>query len=405
MCQTDRYECSCGFSTRANETEKTGHSYQEITNVLTGKVEYVCMECGHKFTGTVVPIQPPVEPPVESVSIDGENAVEPAVAGTTPPDSIVVETHDYVYTGGKLVREFVTSRKNGTTIIDGYQLDFSYDANGLPLAASYVNYQGTRGTYYYVTNIQGDVMAILDTSGEVVVEYVYDAWGNVRSVTGDLADTIGERNPLRYRGYVYDQETEYYYLQSRYYDPETGRFINSDAFASTGCGLLGSNMYAYCNNGPVIFVDSAGMAPWPITVVINDGASRDYLKDAEDIGVTFKPSESGKGGRIENSYRITDKDEMTAYADYLVNSSSYKDYFDGSVEGVVFEWWLHNLIFSFTDESNTWHERAKSVDIGSTLYDDTGHGMYSLVMILLYEMSWPEQAARDKEIHQMQGGE
>ncbi len=76
--------------------------------------------------------------------------------------------------------------------------------------------------------------------------------------TGSLASTVGAANPLRYRGYYYDTETGLYYLQSRYYDPQVGRFISADAFASTGQGVIGFNMYAYCGNNPVMFVDECG---------------------------------------------------------------------------------------------------------------------------------------------------
>ena len=66
-----------------------------------------------------------------------------------------------------------------------------------------------------------------------MTQYGYNAWGNILTTTGELANTLGQINPLRYRGYVYDTETGLYYLQSRYYDPEIGRFLNADAFAST----------------------------------------------------------------------------------------------------------------------------------------------------------------------------
>ena len=92
----------------------------------------------------------------------------------------------------------------------------------------------------------------------MVVEYTYDAWGRLLSTTGSMANTLGLHNPLRYRGYVYDRETGLYYLQSRYYNPEWGRFINADNYPSTGQGLLGNNMFAYCNNNPVIRADSGG---------------------------------------------------------------------------------------------------------------------------------------------------
>lgn len=113
-------------------------------------------------------------------------------------------------------------------------------------------------TYYYVLNLQGDVVAILNSSGEQVVGYTYDAWGKLLTTTGSMASTLGLYNPLRYRGYVYDRETGLYYLQSRYYNPTWGRFINADAYASTGQGILGYNMFAYCQNNPVNHSDPTG---------------------------------------------------------------------------------------------------------------------------------------------------
>ena len=146
--------------------------------------------------------------------------------------------HTYYYAGGTLLRETY-----GDTV-----LDFFY-AGGVPYA---FKHNGT--LYYYITNLQGDVMSIVDEQGNVVASYEYDPYGNVISATGDLAET----NPLRYRGYYYDAETRLYYLQSRYYDPELGRFINADAYASTGQGVLGYNMFAYCGNNPVVNYDPAG---------------------------------------------------------------------------------------------------------------------------------------------------
>ena len=110
----------------------------------------------------------------------------------------------------------------------------------------------------------GDVTALVDTQGNVVVKYAYDAWGKVLSVTDGSGNAItdeyhvGNQNPFRYRGYYYDTETGFYYLQSRYYDPETGRFLNADEYVSTGQGLLGTNMFAYCGNNPTSRVDDGG---------------------------------------------------------------------------------------------------------------------------------------------------
>ena len=95
----------------------------------------------------------------------------------------------------------------------------------------------------------------------------YDTWGKKVSTTGSLAGTLGLFQPFRYRGYVYDWETGFYYLQSRYYDPTTGRFISADVLLSTGQGVLGHNAYAYCGDNPVNRTDSEGQF-WNIIAAV-----------------------------------------------------------------------------------------------------------------------------------------
>jgi len=132
----------------------------------------------------------------------------------------------------------------------GKTIDFVYDENNQPLAMKYNN-----TLYYYVLNAQGDVVRIVNSSRSVVASYSYDPWGKLLSSSGTLANV----NPLRYRGYYYDSETGFYYLQSRYYDPAIGRFINADSYASTDAtGLLSTNMFAYCENDPVNKSDPSG---------------------------------------------------------------------------------------------------------------------------------------------------
>ena len=131
-------------------------------------------------------------------------------------------------------------------------LNFAYDASGTPMS---VSRNGT--TYYYATNLQGDITAILNSAGTALVQYTYDAWGNIHTTATNEA--LAEANPLRYRGYVYDTETEYYYVSTRYYHPDTNRFLNSDILISTGQGILGNNMFAYCRNNPVCRIDVSGM--------------------------------------------------------------------------------------------------------------------------------------------------
>ena len=135
---------------------------------------------------------------------------------------------------------------------------FSYDANGNVAA---VNYNGTY--YYYVRNGQNDIIRLIDGESNTVVEYAYDSWGRQISCTGSLASTLGNLNPFRYRGYVYDAETGFYYVSSRYYDPEIGRFINADDIAYLGMGGLTSyNLFAYCGNNPVMGYDPYGTFDW-----------------------------------------------------------------------------------------------------------------------------------------------
>ena len=94
-----------------------------------------------------------------------------------------------------------------------------------------------------------------------MVEYTYDSWGKLLRTTGSLSETFGKEQPFRYRGYVYDEETGWYYLQSRYYNPEIGRFVSADVYLSTGQGVLGHNAYAYCLNNPINRSDSSGAIP------------------------------------------------------------------------------------------------------------------------------------------------
>ena len=172
----------------------------------------------------------------------------------------LLTVYNYIYNGSSLSQMTVSRTLGSNTATTLY---FTYDASGTPMS---VTYNGTN--YYYATNIQGDVTAILDTSGTAVVEYTYDAWGKILTTTGSMASTLGKHNPLRYRGYVYDTETGLYYLQSRYYDPKVGRFLNADAFTSTGQGLLGNNMFTYCQNNPVNLVDPSGDFPWGVVLPI-----------------------------------------------------------------------------------------------------------------------------------------
>ena len=139
----------------------------------------------------------------------------------------------------------------------GERMDFLYDEKGTPFA---FEYQGKM--YFYQTNLQGDIIGIVDSKGSQVVVYRYDAWGEVLVSSDASGFGLAKINPLRYRGYYYDQETGLYYLQTRYYDPKVRRFLNADdasVLTKDPEQLTEKNLYAYCDDNPVMYRDDAGM--------------------------------------------------------------------------------------------------------------------------------------------------
>ena len=158
---------------------------------------------------------------------------------------------------------YYDSNKNLIALVKGNDtLLFYYDSDG---SATSFSYNGTM--YFYVKNLQGDVIRIIDLAGTEVASYVYDAWGNIKDTKGD--PTVCELNPIRYRGYVYDTETGLYYLQSRYYDPFAGRFLNADDFTYTSLtgSVLSSNLYSYCENNSVNNIDNSGYST--LSIILN----------------------------------------------------------------------------------------------------------------------------------------
>ncbi len=317
-------------------------------------------------------------------------------------------THTYVTQNGKVMRETIGS---GTT---AKVLDFIYDNTGKPFALRYSTNGGSSyATYYYVLNLQGDVVKLVRIYAgttiqeyEEMASYTYNAWGEILSATG----TMAEINPIRYRGYYYDTETGFYYLQSRYYDPANHRFINADILASTGQGFIGTNMFAYCNNNPINLEDSAGA--FPISSQQNKTEFMLYGSNDSDIeivtlpppnffydegiGLSYDISEDGNSVEIPNSYLV-----WSPFAMYEYIEMNRGDEVHGSTMGVVFECMMHNAGYAFgvLTGNQGWIDAGKSVEFGNTIFDDHREGYEDTLMHVAYFKTFPIYAIYDLVVY------
>ena len=175
-------------------------------------------------------------------------------------------THYYTYEGINLVKE----EWNGNVML------FLYDADGSVIGMQYRNSSYASGvwdTYYYEKNLQGDIIAIYDTNGNKVVSYRYlNAWGQCIPTYYSSSSTA-RYNPFRYRGYYYDDDLDLYYLSTRYYDSQTCRFITMDDISYLGANgdLVSYNLFAYCSNNPVMYVDPTGHSIVAILIILAVG--------------------------------------------------------------------------------------------------------------------------------------
>ena len=205
------------------------------------------------------------------IAFDGKNFVYDSVGNPTTYKDIALTwekgkrlvsygVNTFAYNGeGRRIRKNTTAytydgENRLVSTSDGLQ--FYYDQDGI----AGFTYQNAK--YVYQKDAQNNIVGIVDSTGAVVVKYTYDAWGN-HTVNGSLATTVGMVNPFRYRSYFYDVETGLYYLKTRYYDPETCRFINMDSIEYADHETVnGLNLFAYCNNNPVMGYDPNGTWNW-----------------------------------------------------------------------------------------------------------------------------------------------
>ena len=171
---------------------------------------------------------------------------------------------------------------------NGQTLWFTYDSN-----ANLFSMVTGGKHYFYQRNLQNDIIALVDESGDTVVNYTYDSWGKVLSITGSRKDTIGQLNPFRYRGYYYDKETGMYYLKNRYYDPELRRFICADGVMISSENIDTYNLYVYCGNNSINYCDPSGHF---LESIIN--GIRDFVQNIQSLMSWARPAYTAAGGAI-----------------------------------------------------------------------------------------------------------
>ena len=287
----------------------------------------------------------------------------------------------YYYQGSLLIAEETNSQI----------LVYLYDTNGSPIGFKYrgADYDSSVwDTYAYEKNIQGDIVAVYDVStGTKFISYRYNAWG-VCSTTyhNSGSTTTATKNPFKYRGYYYDSDLGLYYLQSRYYDSNTCRFINADGYVSTGQGLTGYNMFAYCNNNPVMYVDPNGNASllfWIVVCIIglNYGAilESELATATDDVAPmdddTFEKINEPIDEYGGDSSGLT-KDEQLAYVRkvrevWMTDDDPYNDYMldEWSEADMVREIAYHDSMYQIFSEMGleqiTLAKQARFVDFES----------------------------------------
>ncbi len=296
---------------------------------------------------------------------------------------------DYVWVDSKLVSISFTSDELNQTV------KYLYNDFDEPVGFIATREDGSVDTFYYLKNAQGDITNIVSATGKKMVSFTYDAFGK-RTVTyqANNSTTPGQielltqmkadlLNPFAYRGYCYDYDMGMYYLQSRYYDPEVGRFINSDStdyLGYTGT-VLGCNLFAYCENDPVNFVDNNGFVKRNLSFVINGKMpwSKIYIKSSElasMMGVPFlkmyyKPYTFSQEAKTNAVSYNRNGNRKSYYFDYYFINGSIKSMLRIYYMSKTYNDWQLYLISrhsAFFD--NIENKIRKALGIQSSRYDD-----------------------------------
>jgi RHS repeat-associated protein len=301
--------------------------------------------------------------------------------------------YEYIVSGSQILAEKWTY--GGVE----YFLQYLYDESGSPIGLNYRTSQYAENVFdvfYFEKNLQGDIVAIYNDSGTKIGTYAYDAWGNftystTSGITALERNIVLNYNPFRYRGYYYDDDLGMYYLQSRYYNPQWGRFVNADGYISTGTGLLGYNMFTYCNNNPVMNVDPIGesflaILAWGIIAVTVAATVNDIYQVASgnvpvERIVDDVDGEKKESVKIKDSYKLLTPMARLYYSAYVnhINPDT-RNVVKGTSLGLEFEWMVHNTAYFLSFGT---FERAGDLDAEASIFSDD-HGFYSIAMKMAY---------------------
>ena len=305
-------------------------------------------------------------------------------------------------------------------IVSDNALSYLYDESGNVFGCID---RATDTKYLYQKDALGNIIAVLDNTGALVVKYVYDAWGNhkVLDASGaEITDTahIGKLNSFRYRGYYYCSEIGLYYLKSRFYDPVVGRFINADSVEYLDpSSVNGLNLYAYCGNNPVMNVDPSGTIAvlTILAVVLGVVAVAATINDIYQIasGNTYGTLSDQGDVAIEGSHKVLTPWVQGVYSFYLnYFNPETKDIIKGTTGGVQGEWMAHNIgyyLFASLHSAQTaldvkWIDAeaymgyANPANVGATVFDN-GNSIIGILMKVYNLITRPIPTIIDWFIH------
>ena len=256
----------------------------------------------------------------------------------------------YTLTGSK-----ITGQTDGTNTFY-----FRYDESD-----NLIGFELGSNQYFYITNLVGDIISIVDSEGNCVVEYEYDPWGVCTIVSDTSNNNLGTLNPFRYRGYYYDEETSLYYLQSRYYDPVTCKFINIDEpsiIATNPYNIMSVLAFDYCNNNPVMNIDPNGYWSYNRKLALNYATTyyknynKFYYNYSDNDCANFVSQCLGAGGfpmdKKWYSYRIWCEKSRAQYS-WLPNKYRYK--------------WNISTAWRLVNEQYSYLKSSKYIDQNPTL--------------------------------------